>query len=102
MGSRISQSLSCILMASTEMLHVILQASNVMSECVMLVTSWDLCNDNDLITFKRVEKLALEGREFVLSIEGIGWVETTFITKLYDVLASIKKGQDHVWFVPHS
>ena len=79
------------MVASTEMLPVLLQASYVMSGEVKLGTLWDLCSTDDYITFKKAEELALEGREVVLTIEGVGSVETTIETKLYDVPVYLKK-----------
>ena len=64
--------------ARTDMLPVLLQASYVSSNGgAKLGTLWDLCSTDDYITFKKAEELALEGREVVLTIEGVGGVETT-------------------------
>ena len=78
--------------ASSEMLPVLLQASYVISQRgVRLGTLWDLCSTDDYITFKKADELALEGREVVLTIEGVGGVETTMKTKLYDFPVCMKK-----------
>ena len=78
--------------ASAEMLPVLLQASYVVSPGgVKLGTLWDLCSTDDYITFKKAEELGLDGREVVLTIEGVGGVETTINTKLYDVPVCMKK-----------
>ena len=67
--------------ASTEMLPVLLQASYVSSQGgVKLGTLWDLCSTDDYITFKKADELDLEGRDVVLTIEGVGGVETTIRT----------------------
>ena len=78
--------------ASAEMLPVLLQASYVVSPGgVKLGALWDLCSTDDYITFKKADELALDGREVVLTIEGVGGVETTITTKLYDVPVFVKK-----------
>ena len=80
------------LSSSTDMLPVLLQASYVMSQGdVKLGALWDLCSTDDYITFKKAEELALEGNEVVLTIEGVGGVETTINTKLYDVPVRMEK-----------
>ena len=64
--------------ARSEMLPVLLQASYVVSPGgVELGTLWDLCSTDDYITFKKADELGLDGREVVLTIEGVGGVETT-------------------------
>ena len=76
----------------TEMLPVLLQASYVVSPGgVKLGTLWDLCSTDDYITFKKADEMGLDGREVVLTIEGVGGVETTINTKLYDVPVSMKR-----------
>ena len=81
--------------AITEMLSILLQASYVSSNGgVKLGTLWDLCSTDDYITFKKAEELALEGREVVLTIEGVGGVETTIETKLYDVPVCMKRNRN--------
>ena len=56
--------------ASTEMLPVLLHASYVESQRnVKLGTIWDLCSTDDYITFKKAEKLGLEGKDVVITIE---------------------------------
>jgi hypothetical protein len=83
------------LSASAKMLKVLLQASYVSSSGgVKLGTLWDLCSIDDYITFKKAEELALEGRDVILTIEGVGGVETTVETKLYDVPVCMKKGRN--------
>ena len=78
--------------ASTEMLPVLLQSSYVSTPGgVQLGALWDLCSTDDYITFKKAEELDLDGREVVLTIEGVGGIETTMKTKLYDVPVYIKK-----------
>ena len=72
--------------AKAEMLPVLLQASYVESQGdVKLGTLWDLCSTDDYITFKKAEELGLAGEDFVLTIEGVGGVETTINTKLFNV-----------------
>ena len=84
--------------ASTEVLPVLLQASYVKSRGdAKLGALWDLCSTDDYITFKKAEELALVGEEVVLTIEGVGGVETTLNTKLYDVpvfMGKKKKAQN--------
>ena len=76
----------------TEMLPVLLQASYVVSPGgVKLGTLWDLCSTDDYITFKKADEMGLDGRKVVLTIEGVGGVETTINTKLYDVPVFMKK-----------
>ena len=72
--------------ARADMLPVLLQASYVVSPGgVKLGTLWDLCSTDDYITFKKADEMGLDGRDVVLTIEGVGGVETTIDTKLYDV-----------------
>lgn len=52
---------------------------------------WDLCSTDDYITFKKANELKLDGSDVVLTIEGVGGVETTLETKLYNVLVYMKK-----------
>ena len=54
-------------------------------------TLWDLCSTDDYITFKKADELGLAGREVVLTIEGVGGVETTMNTKLYNVPVYMNK-----------
>ena len=42
-------------------------------------------------TFKKAEELGLEGKDIVLTIEGVGGVETTITTKLFNVPVCMKK-----------
>ena len=42
-------------------------------------------------TFKKAEKLGLEGKDIVLTTEGVGGVETIITTKLFNVSVCIKK-----------
>ena len=59
--------------ASTEMLPVLLQVSYVSSQGgVKLGTLWDLCSPDVYITFKKADELAMERRDVVLTIEGVG------------------------------
>ena len=73
-------------------LPVLLQASYVSSHGgVKLGTLWDLCSTDDYITFKKADELALKGRKAFLTIEGVGGVETTITTKLYDVPVFVER-----------
>ena len=77
---------------SSSMLPVLLQANFVKSRGGSeLGALWDLCSTDDYITFKKAEELNLEGRSVVLTIEGVGGVETTLDTKIYDVPLCLKK-----------
>ena len=63
---------------------------------VQLGALWDLCSTDDYIIFKKADELALVGREVVLTIDGVGGVENTMTTKIYDVpvcMAKSKKGR---------
>ena len=81
--------------ASSEMLPVLLQASYVKSHGdAKLGTLWDLCSTDDYITFKKAEELGLEGEGVVLTIEGVGGVETTIDTKLYDVPVCMRRKKE--------
>ena len=58
---------------------------------VKLGALWDLCSTDDYITFKKADELDLEGRDVNLTIEGVGGVETTLTTKLFDVPVFMEK-----------
>ena len=78
--------------ASSDMLPVLLQASYVESKGnVKLGTLWDLCSTDDYITFKKAEELGLAGEDVTLTIEGVGGVETTIDTKLFNVPVCMQK-----------
>ena len=67
--------------ASGEMLPVLLQASYVMSPGgVKMGTLWDLCSNDDYITFKKAEEMGLDGRDVVLTIEGVGGAHLFLLT----------------------
>mgnify|MGYP007023049909 CR=1 FL=1 len=81
--------------ANTGMLPVLLQASYVKSRGdVKLGTLWDICSTDDYITFKKADELALEGKDVVLTIEGVGGVETSITTKLFDVPVWMEKEKE--------
>ena len=58
---------------------------------VKLGTLRDLCITDDYIIFNKADEMGLDGREVVLTIKGVGRVETTIHTKLYDVPVCMKK-----------
>ena len=65
------------------MLPVLLQVSYITSfNSSKLGTLWYLCSSDNYITFIKAEELQLEGKEVVLTIEGLGGSETTHETKL--------------------
>ena len=80
------------LSSCTDRLPVLLQASYVMCPGnFKLGALWDLCSTDDYITFKKAEEMQLDGWDVVLTIEGVGGVETTLDTKLHDVPDYFKK-----------
>ena len=58
---------------------------------------WDLCSTDDYITFSKAEELGLQGKDVVLTVEGIGSIEETTPTKIYDVPVFTRKGKKRIY-----
>ena len=85
-------------LATTPLPPVLLQTNFINSaNGVKLGAMWDLCSTDDYITFSKAEELGLQGKDVVLTVEGIGSVEETTPTKIYDVPVFTRKGKKRIY-----
>ena len=84
--------------AATPLPPVLLQ-TNIISSAngVKLGAMWDLCSTDDYITFSKAEELGLQGKDVVLTVEGIGSIEETTHTKIFDVPVFTRKGKKRIY-----
>ena len=83
--------ISSMSVSTTPLPPVLLQASFIDTpHDGQLGALWDLCSTDDYITFRKAEEMNLEGRDVLLSIEGIRGSESTVKSKLYDVPVCFK------------
>ena len=86
------------IVATTPLPPVLLQTNCINSiNGIKLGAMWDLCSTDDYITFSKAEQLGLQGREVMLTVEGIRGVEETISTKIYDVPLFTRKGKKRVY-----
>ena len=80
--------------ASCPLPPVLLQTNVVKSiNGIKLAALWDLCSTDNYITFTKAAELGLEGKDVMLTVEGIAGVEGTTVTQLFSVPLLIRKGK---------